>query len=93
MTVYLIHFDRPFGHARHYIGYSADEETLPRRLDHHRKGTGSTLMRHVSAAGIGWQVVRVWPDKGRLFERELKQHSGTRYCPTCNPTALRRKAA
>jgi predicted GIY-YIG superfamily endonuclease len=23
-TVYLIHFDRPYHHARHYIGYTDD---------------------------------------------------------------------
>ena len=48
-VVYLLHFARPFKHARHYVGYS---ELLPQRLAHHSKGTGARLMAAVSEAGI-----------------------------------------
>lgn len=82
--VYLIHFDRPFRHAKHYTGYSRDKKTLPHRIEHHRNGTGSRLMAAVSAAGIGFKVVRTWDDGDRNKERRLKRSGGaSRYCPIC----------
>jgi hypothetical protein len=79
-VVYLIHFDRPFSHAQHYIGWT---ENLPFRIGHHLAGTGANLLRHVNEAGIPWSVVRVWPGASRGFERRLKGHSATRNCPIC----------
>lgn len=79
--VYLIHFDRPFGHARHYLGWTRTRN-FEARIAHHRAGTGSNLMRHVTAAGIGWRVIRTWHGT-RSDERRLKGHSSTRYCPAC----------
>ena len=83
--LYLIHFDKPFGHARHYLGYSKDSWNLGLRIKHHRQGNGARLMKHVSAAGIKWQVARIWQFGSRTDERKLKQHGSVRYCPICNP--------
>lgn len=81
MPTYLIHFDRNFHHARHYSGYT---NNLRRRLNEHRIGSGSKLLRAVSVAGIGWQVVKVWPD-GREREKAIKrQKNNSRFCPICN---------
>ena len=33
-TVYLLHFDRPYRHARHYVGWTVD---LPGRMSEHAK--------------------------------------------------------
>ena len=55
--VYLIHFDRPYRHARHYIGWTSD---LDARLATHRSGCGSPLIRAAQEAGIRWQVARCW---------------------------------
>jgi predicted GIY-YIG superfamily endonuclease len=94
VAVYLLHFDRPFGHARHYIGFSRSETSMEMRLKHHRAGTGARLLAVATAAGVTWSLARVWPDGDRNFERSLKSHSGTRYCPICRgPAALNRKAA
>ena len=87
-TVYLIHFDRPIGdltnphgQAQHYLGFTND---LDARLAAHRSGNGSKIMSAVSAAAIGWQVVRTW-EGGRTLERKLKnQHNSPRLCPICN---------
>lgn len=87
MTVYLLHFDRPYRHARHYIGFTLSEDTLEPRLDHHRNGTGARLLAVLKEQGIDFKLVRVWPSGSRIFERRLKSHSGTRYCPVCNPQA------
>jgi predicted GIY-YIG superfamily endonuclease len=32
MAVYLIHFDRPYKHSRHYLGYATD---VDERLERH----------------------------------------------------------
>jgi hypothetical protein len=89
MALYLIHFEQPYAHAGHYLGFvdtsrHALNEALESRLAFHRAGRGSRLLRAVNAAGIGWEVVRVWEDGTRSDERRFKGHSSTRLCPTCN---------
>ena len=71
--VYLIHFSKPFHHAQHYIGYTTNEHYLKSRLKNHANGTGSKLMKAVNEAGIDYEVVRVWKDGDRNFERRLKK--------------------
>lgn len=71
-TIYLIHFERPFKHAMHYMGFS---QNLPQRLKSHKQGCGSKLMRAVSAAGIRWAVVETWTGD-RHLERKLKNQGG-----------------
>lgn len=84
-TVYLICFDEPYGHARHYTGWSDD---VGARLVAHRRGQGSRLMQVVTNAGITWRVVRVWRGRDRHYERKLKRRGSARqYCPRCTPTA------
>jgi hypothetical protein len=83
-TVYLIHFESPFKHAKHHLGWT--EGPLELRLGDHRTGRGARLMKVVTAAGVDWRLARTWPDATRTFERRLKKHSGTRYCPVCNPS-------
>lgn len=78
-VVYLLHFGEPFGHARHYTGWTAD---LDQRLDEHSRGQGSALLRAVRAAGGTWELARTWAGT-RARERQLKQHGATRRCPLC----------
>lgn len=80
-TVYLIHFDRSFSHARHYIGWTRN---LEGRLWYHRNGAGSRLLAAVNRAGIGWHVVRTWEGTGN-FERKLhRRKNSAKLCPVCN---------
>jgi hypothetical protein len=84
MAVYLLHFDRPYHHAQHYIGYDVNVEA---RVAQHRRGDGShhRLMQVIRAAGIGFEVARVW-EGGRELERSLKRRGSTRrICPICTP--------
>jgi predicted GIY-YIG superfamily endonuclease len=79
-TIYLVCFDEPFSHARHYIGWTADLEA---RIARHLKGDGSNLLRHVQAAGIGWQVTGTWQGT-RRDERAIKdRNEAPQYCPRC----------
>ena len=79
-TVYLLHFDRPYRHARHYLGWAAD---LDSRLTEHAAGTGARLPAVVRTAGIGWTLARTWTGT-RARERQLKRQGGAaRRCPLC----------
>jgi predicted GIY-YIG superfamily endonuclease len=79
--VYIIHFDQPYKHARHYIGYA---NNIEKRINHHRAGTGANLLRVINTAGITWRIAQIWDGKDRAFERHLKnQKHSARYCPIC----------
>jgi predicted GIY-YIG superfamily endonuclease len=79
-VVYLIHFNTPYQHARHYMGCT---DRLSERLSEHRKGNGARLMEVVNDAGIKWQLARTWLG-GFELERKLKaRKEGPRFCPIC----------
>ena len=84
-TVYLLHFDRPFKHARHYCGW-APPRRLDGRLRDHARGRGANLLKYALAAGITWELARTW-EGGRTRERQIKNQGGlSRSCPMCHPT-------
>jgi hypothetical protein len=90
-VVYLLHLSAPFKHAKHYTGWTRDKSTLPKRLAHHRKGSGARLMQVVAEAGIDFTLARTWDDGDRAKERRLKRSGGaSRYCPTCRAARARR---
>lgn len=82
--VYLIHFDEPLKHARHYVGFVDGDENLQKRMDAHKANQGAKLIRAVNLAGIKWVIARVFSGKCRNFERSLKNTNDIpRYCPIC----------
>jgi predicted GIY-YIG superfamily endonuclease len=84
-TVYLLHFDQAYRHAKHYTGWTCD---LPGRLADHASGHGARLTQVVRAAGIGWTLARTWPGP-RSLERALKRQGGaSRRCPLCTAESL-----
>lgn len=88
-VVYLLHFDKPFKHARHYVGFCEKLSGVDSRLEYHANGRGSKLMAAVSQAGITWSIVRLW--KGtRSDERALHNAQSKLYCPVCSQPARRR---
>ena len=88
-TVYLIHFNTPYKHARHYLGYTRD---LDRRITDHLCGMGARLMEVITTAGIEWKVVRTWKgDRNR--ERQLKNRKeAPALCPICSGMNARTRA-
>jgi hypothetical protein len=86
-TVYLLHFERPYRHARHYLGFAED---LERRLELHRAGRGARLVDVVVAAGIGFQLVRTW-EGDRTLERDSRTATtrGRAYAPVPGREARR----
>lgn len=82
-TVYLLHFDRPYRHARHYCGCTTD---LPARLTAHGTGRGARLVEVITGAGIGFTLARTRPGT-RTRERQIKRQGGlSRRCPLCGIT-------
>lgn len=78
--VYLLHFEQPYHHARHYLGSTNDLEA---RLAEHRSGRGARLMEVISDHNIGFVVARTWQG-GRDDERKLKRrHKSPALCPIC----------
>lgn len=85
-VVYLLHFDRPYHHARHYTGYTTN---LPARLTEHRNGRGARLLAVLATEGIGWTLARTW-NGTRTRARTLKNQGGaSRRCPLCRPHRAR----
>ena len=81
-VIYMLHFDQPYQHARHYVGWTED---LLDRLDRHAKGNGARLIAVIWQAGIGFTLVRIC-EGTRRTERAIKNDGGaTRFCPACTP--------
>ena len=81
-VIYMLHFDRPYRHARHYVGWTED---LIDRLERHAAGRGARLVEVIWHAGIGFTAIRIC-EGTRRTERAIKHAGGaTRYCPLCTP--------
>jgi predicted GIY-YIG superfamily endonuclease len=82
--VYLLHFDQPYQHAQHYLGYTDD---IDQRMATHRAGNGARLMEVIGQAGINWRLARTWEGDKEL-ERQLKRrHNSPQLCPICQAKA------
>ncbi len=80
--IYMLHFDQPYKHARHYVGWTDD---LFDRLDQHAAGRGARLVAVIWHAGIGFTLIRIC-EGTRYTERAIKNAGGAvRYCPACTP--------
>lgn len=89
---YLLHFDKRLvgvpvspdnkvQYAQHYLGWAKDPVT---RLAEHAAGQGARLLQVAQDAGITWELVYIWPEVDRYFERRLKgRGSRGRLCPVC----------
>jgi hypothetical protein len=69
MPLYLLHFNPPYRHAGHYLGFAED---VPTRVQIHRWGLGARLTRVAVMAGCDLQLVRVLPGD-RKRERAIKR--------------------
>jgi hypothetical protein len=85
VTVYVLHLDPPYKHARHYIGYTPDA-TAERRVNEHLSclSKGNPLVRAAVEAGCEVTLAHEYPGAGRDFERWLKARRDTaRWCKCC----------
>lgn len=90
-TVYLLHFDTPYHHAKHYVGFT--KRRLGIRLGEHCRGNGSALTTAATAAGITMRLARAWYNVDQAREKTIKCRGETpRLCPICNPLSAGRLA-
>lgn len=86
--VYLLHFDAPVGHARHYIG--ATNNPWQRWYQHCFKTPSqikkdNNLVRYASYKGL-IRLARLWvhnEPSNFQYEQVIKTNGGRRYCPIC----------
>jgi len=88
-VVYLLHFDKKYKHAGHYLGWT---NNLQKRLQQHKDGTRERcVLTHVlKLNGIGWKCVRTW-EGTRARELTIKSYKNNRrLCPVCDANAAQR---
>lgn len=87
--IYLLHFDRPLAHARHYLGWAKNAKA---RIRHHEKNTSQVaIIDALHKNGIGFEVARIWKNVDRNYERKLKNmHDLSRICPICKQLGIDR---
>ena len=78
-TVYLLHFDRPVGNARHYLGWT---RVLDARLALHRAGKGGRATTALASRGGSFDLARTWAG-GLALEKQLRRRGPKRLCPLC----------
>ena len=81
-VIYLLHFDQPYRHAKHYTGWTED---LLDRLDRHAAGAAPAWSRSSGKPGSAspWSASAKAPAR---TERAIKNAGGAaRYCPACTP--------
>ena len=85
--IYILHIDPPLAHARHYVGWTKDED-VSRRVQEHLDQSGRRPARLIGAAlAAGRTITLAGTLEGdRDFERQLKRRGSAKsYCPLCKP--------
>ena len=78
--IYLLHFSRPYKHAKHYLGSAVNAQV---RLEQHNSNSCDVnLLRIAKAAGIDFVIARIWPGD-RTKERRMKGRGLSALCPIC----------
>lgn len=89
--VAVLHFDRPFKHARHALVVTSDLARLATHPPHAHR-----LLRRVHAAGIGWTITASVRCASHYDATTLRRHQShvtrkrqTPFCPRCKPARRR----
>lgn len=83
LVLYLLHFSRPVGRARHYLG-STTGDRLTERLREHQRGVGSSLTRRAIELGVTMYLAATIPVASREQEKQFKRRGHlNRVCLIC----------
>jgi hypothetical protein len=81
IEVYLIHFNKPYKHAGHYLGKTRIGHR--NRTSQHHVSPGP-LIKAAKENGSSFVVSRIWRNAAADYERRLKNRGGmTKNCPYC----------
>jgi predicted GIY-YIG superfamily endonuclease len=91
--VYLLHFSRPFGHAKHYVGVT--KRGVEERVAEHQSGGAhaARLCKLAVQAGITLTLARTWIGVPRYTELKLKNRGKAQVCPICKAERKARRLA
>lgn len=84
--LYVLHFDKPYKHARHYTGIALDVE---KRIHEHETGQGARLMQVLKENNIGFKcsVIGEFPGFSEAHAEEKRLKTKVKkpdaYCPIC----------
>ena len=93
--IYVLHFDPPYRHAGHYVGWTKDAD-VTRRVREHLEQTGRRPSRLVAAAiGAGCVIRLAASFEGSIEDEQRikKGHGAKRICPICKGEYNARSAA
>lgn len=89
--LFLLHFDPPYAHARHYLGYAIGTGRGREYARAIARGTAigpHELVQAAQWAGTVITVADVLVGEGRATQRRLRaSHDLSRHCPTCMAAA------
>lgn len=91
-AVYILHFDPPYKHVRHYTGWTeGDRAAVKARLRRHLSGHGARIIEVICCRmGHGVHLGRIFRQKTRKFERALKKRNHgplEQFCRVCREQA------
>lgn len=85
--LFLLHFNEPYQHARHYLGYAVGTGRGAKYAKAICKGTALGPHELVMAAqwsGIEMEVAEVWVGEGRTLQRRMRSNGSlSRFCRIC----------
>lgn len=88
--LYLLHFERRYRHAQHYLGYAVGTGRGRKYARDQAEGRAIGAHELVMAAqwdGIEIEVADVWVGEGRELQRRLRAQGGlSRHCRICRST-------
>ena len=79
-TVYVLHFEPAYRHARHYIGWARDVDA---RVAEHLAGAASPLVRAAVRAGATVTLAASYRGSRQLERRLKRWHKTGQFCPIC----------
>jgi hypothetical protein len=89
--VYLLHFDRPFKHARHFVGATKSVTTIKALLQGSATNVQSPLVDAARADGVAFVVARTWLNGYARTNDLPNRHNLGVLCPVCQLGAKRRR--
>jgi len=81
--VYLLHFDRPFRHMRHYVGAAADLLALELLIANPGMHTRSSMLIAAKKAGVRFTIGRIWRGGAERADLVRSHQNHTRHCDIC----------
>ena len=88
-SIYVLHFNQPYKHAKHYIGWT--DLAVEDRLKRHRQGNGARLLQVLNENGIDYSLSGVYVGTKKDERRMKNQKHSNRFCSICKGNSHERR--